>query len=945
MSNLYRIIISLFFAITWQTGFSQITSSPLLPTVNDEVVITFDATQGDGGLAGYTGNVYAHTGVIVEGDSNWQYVIGEWDDLDDKPQLTEIGEDLYEMSISPSILDFYGIPSGEVVEKLCFVFRGEETTSTPQSEDLFIDVVQDGLTVSINSPESNAPFYEHGETINISATANSSDELTLYINDTEITSTTEAQINFDYQTESYGKQWIKAVASYETDTAEDSVYFYVRNDVPTAELPEGLDPGVNYTGSDEVTLVLHDPPALKEFVFAIGDFSNWEVDDDYYMNRTPDGEFYWLTITDLDPDQEYIYQFWIDGEIKLADPYTEKISDPWNDHYISETNYPNLIDYPDGKTTGIASTFLINSEEYEWEVTDFTPPPAEELIIYELHIRDFVEDDFIGSVTEKLDYLEKLGVNAIELMPINEFEGNDSWGYNPSFYFAPDKAYGTKNDYKAFIDECHKRGIAVILDIVLNHSFNLSPFAQMYYDEEAGEYGKPSPDNPWFLVDCPHEPWCWGNTFDQDSPHTHSLFNSITEHWLTEYKFDGFRFDFTKGFTNVQTANQGSDYDAARIANLKRIADHVWDVNSNAHVILEHFTANDEEKELAEYGMLLWGNMNHSYNEASMGWIGDLNDDSNFEWVSYKQRGWTVPHVVGYMESHDEERLMFKNLEYGNSSNSNHNVKDLEIALDRQKLVGAFFFTIPGPKMIWQFGELGYDYSINHCPDGNIDLDCRTARKPVRWDYYEDSDRNELFRIWAELIALRNDLPVFKTDDFSLSLEGDGKVINLYHDEMDMVIVGNFDVMEVSVNANFSSTGTWYEYFSQTEVTIDEENQSFTLQPGEYRIYSNEFINRENYIVDAPLTYPDYSQGMGIKAWPNPTSGNLSIAIESAEEQNINIRIADINGRIISSVFQGKISAGEEMFQWSKPEKISAGVYFLLLNGDFGKMVERIVVY
>ncbi|MFO8021245.1 MAG: T9SS type A sorting domain-containing protein, partial [Perlabentimonas sp.] len=459
-----------------------------------------------------------------------------------------------------------------------------------------------------------------------------------------------------------------------------------------------------------------------------------------------------------------------------------------------------------------------------------------------------------------------------------------------------------------------------------------------------GDWGKPSPDNPWFLVDCPHEPWCWGNTFDQDSPYTHNLFNSITEHWLTEYKFDGFRFDFTKGFTNVQTGNQGSDYDAARIANLKRIADHVWEVSPNAHVILEHLTANNEEKELAEYGMQLWGNMNHSYNEASMGWIDDLNDGSNFEWISYKERGWSTPHVVGYMESHDEERLMYRNLEYGNSTGPNHDIKTLEVALERQKLVGAFFFTIPGPKMIWQFGELGYDYSINYCPNGTINNECRTSRKPVRWDYYDDSDRKELYKTWAELIALRKDLSVFKTDNFSLSLEGTGKIITLLHEDMDVLIVGNFDVTEETVDINFPSTGTWYEYFTQSEITVESTTQSFDLQPGEYRIYSNEYIDRDNYIVSAPVTEPN-SKAMGIKVWPNPTTGNLSISLNLETEQNVNVNIADINGRIVSSVYQGKLSKEEHLFQWSKPKNLSAGIYFLLLNGDFGKMVERIVIY
>ncbi|HPF94582.1 MAG TPA: alpha-amylase family glycosyl hydrolase, partial [Tenuifilaceae bacterium] len=456
------------------------------------------------------------------------------------------------------------------------------------------------------------PFFNFDEDITITASANSSENITLFVNNTEIASTTESEISHTYSISNYGKQWIKAVATYQSDIATDSVYFYVLSDVPTAELPADVIPGVNITGTNEVTLVLNDPAAEKEFVFAIGDFSNWELDDAYLMNRTADGTHYWTTIGDLNPTQEYIYQYWIDGELKIADPFTEKVSDPWNDKYISNSNYPNLIEYPEGKTTGIASVFQVEEEEYIWEADEYSPPAKSELIIYELHIRDFVADDDIKSAMEKLDYLENLGVNAIELMPINEFEGNDSWGYNPSFYFAADKAYGTKNNYKQFIDECHKRGIAVIIDMVLNHSFGQSPFVQMYFDENAGEWGQPTANNPWYNETSPNSSYYWGYDFNHESQYTKDLVDRVNRYWLEEFKVDGFRFDFTKGFTN--TTGDGWAYDASRISILKRMADEIWNVNPNAYVILEHFTANNEEKELAEYrsnedmGMLIWGN-------------------------------------------------------------------------------------------------------------------------------------------------------------------------------------------------------------------------------------------------------------------------------------------------------------------------------------------------
>ncbi|HOP05301.1 MAG TPA: alpha-amylase family glycosyl hydrolase, partial [Tenuifilaceae bacterium] len=710
-----RILFCLILVFYLTKVLGQVTAYPTLPTASDEVVITFDATQGSGNLAGYTGDVYTHTGVIIEGSSAWQYVIGSWGNNSTQPKLTRIENDIYSLTISPSIREFYKVPDDKVIQKLCFVFR--TSTSSLKTEDLFYEVYLEELNVVITSPNSNYPIYYLNEDILIEVDSKMATSLEVYVDDELIDSSEGDPISTSFTATEYGKHWIKAIADNETDEpVTDSVFFFIMGDVPVVSLPAEVDAGVNVTGTNEVTLVLNDPPALKEYVFAIGDFNEWEIAEEYLMNRTPDGTNYWLTIDGLDPNKEYIYQYWIDGKLKIADPYTSQTSDPWYDKYISDTNYPGLIPYPEGKTSGVASVFKIDEEEYSWQATNYVTPNKDNLVIYELHVRDFVDNDDIKSVRKKLDYLQTLGVSAIELMPINEFEGNDSWGYNPSFYFAPDKAYGTPNDYKQFIDECHSRGIAVIVDMVLNHSYGLSPFVQIYFDASAGQWGQPTSENPWYNEVCPHEPYCWGYDFNHQSEFTKNLIDKVTHFWLTEFRIDGFRFDFTKGFTNYQTANQGSNYDAARISILKRFADYIWSIKSDAYVILEHFAENSEEKELANYGMMLWGNLNYNYNEATMGWL----SNSDFSWISYKKRGWNNPNLVGYMESHDEERLMYKNLTYGNSSNPEYDVKDLEVALERQKLAGMFFFTIPGPKMIWQFGELGYDYSINHCPDGTL---------------------------------------------------------------------------------------------------------------------------------------------------------------------------------------------------------------------------------
>jgi 1,4-alpha-glucan branching enzyme len=241
--------------------------------------------------------------------------------------------------------------------------------------------------------------------------------------------------------------------------------------------------GVNIINSNSVIFSLQAP--YKQFVYLIGDFNDWMVDSAYAMKCEDNGGtdvHWWLEVMGLDPQTEYAFQYLVDGEIRIADPYSEKILDPWNDSDIPVSIYPDLKVYPAGKTSEIVSTFQIDRPEYIWQTTDYTRPPKTNLIIYEMLLRDFIVAHDYETLIDTLDYLQNLGVNALELMPVSEFEGNSSWGYNPSFYFAPDKYYGTADALKHLIDECHARGMAVIQDIVLNHSYGSSPLVRLYWD-------------------------------------------------------------------------------------------------------------------------------------------------------------------------------------------------------------------------------------------------------------------------------------------------------------------------------------------------------------------------------------------------------------------------------------------------------------------------------
>ena len=211
------------------------------------------------------------------------------------------------------------------------------------------------------------------------------------------------------------------------------------------------------------------------------------------MKRDDANKCWWITLSNLDPSVEYAFQYYVvtsEGTtVRLADPYSRKILDPWNDQYIDEPSIPDCANTPPN-TPPTRYGILHKAHKYDWEVTDFTVENRDNLVIYELLIRDFTEEGTIKAATQRLNYLLSLGVNAIELMPVQEFDGNISWGYNPSFFFALDKAYGTEEDYCRFIDECHKRGIAVFLDVVYNHATGNHPYCKLWWNSTTS---KPTP--------------------------------------------------------------------------------------------------------------------------------------------------------------------------------------------------------------------------------------------------------------------------------------------------------------------------------------------------------------------------------------------------------------------------------------------------------------------
>jgi len=924
-----NLILLAFLALFTGVSGQVIRTEPFFPTENDSVRIIFDASQGSAGLAGYTGDIWAHTGVITDeslSGTDWKYVVATWSTNTDKAKLISLGNNLWELKIGPSIRSYYGVPANEKILKMAFVFRnsgGSRTGKMADGSDIYTDVYEAGLNLTIISPDQEFLAVEPGSVVAISAGAVNTDSIALYQDSIRLFGLTGTSLTFNLTAAAEGFHRVEVRGYGQGQVVTDSFSYLVKSGGLTAELPAGVIDGINYQGPSQVTLVLFAPG--KEFVFAIGDFNNWEIDPDYQLKKTPDGNRFWITLDDLEPMKEYIFQYLVDGDIRIADPYSEKISDPWNDQYITEATYPGLLGYPSGKTTQAASVLQTGQVPYHWQNTSFTPPARKKLVVYELLLRDFLSAHTFQTLIDTMDYLVNLGVNAIELMPVNEFEGNESWGYNPSFYFAVDKYYGPKESFKAFVDSAHQKGLAVIMDMVLNHSYGQSPMVRMYWD---AANSRPSADNPWYNTVSPNTAYSWGYDFNHESEATQRFVDSVNTFWLREYKVDGFRFDFTKGFTN--TAGEGSAYDASRIAILKRMADKIRQVNAGAYIILEHFTVNAEEMELANYGMMVWGNSNYNYRFAASGWPSGTSWD--FSGVSSLNRGWSVSGLMGYMESHDEERLMYDCVRSGNTQNQSYNLKDTLIALKRMELAANFFIPVPGPKMVWMFGELGYDYTIN--------FNGRVGNKPIRWDYYGNSQRKRLYQVYSALNTLKGRFDTFSTTDYQTAFQDTIKRLHLNHPDMNVTVLGNFGIRSSAADPHFQHSGWWYEYWSGDSVQVADPNAPIVLNPGEYRFYTDSKLTKPDIISGTDTETIQMALGP-IRVFPNPASDQIFILPGEKWSRNATISITDVYGRMVVDGSSSRYSSDQAITL--DISRLASGIYFIRIDSGNQRTVRKFV--
>ncbi|NNF73698.1 MAG: T9SS type A sorting domain-containing protein, partial [Flavobacteriaceae bacterium] len=738
-----------------------------------------------------------------------------------------------------------------------------------------------------------------------------------------------------------------------SDVGEDSFELIIAPTVTEQAAPPGIEDGINYGGDNtKATLMLNAPN--KDFVYVAASWNSYTPGASDLMKRDPSTGKYWLEITELTPLTKYNYQYWVYDQspiadspslVKTADPFSTVVLSPFDDPFVPPTTYPDLPTYPAGQEREV-TLLETGRAPYNWVVPDFTPPKKEDLIIYEVLIRDFDSDRNFQDLIDRIDYFKNLNITAIQLMPIMEFDGNESWGYNTAYHMALDKFYGTEDKFKEFIDLCHQNGIAVILDIALNHATGRNPLVRMWMDDPDNDgWGGPSTENPYFNQSATHT-YSVFNDFDHSNLLTQNYTERVISHWINEFKIDGFRWDLTKGFTqncSDSDVNCTESYQIDRVARLKAYADHSWLEDPEHYVIFEHLGtaagSNLEGVEWADYrigegkGIMMWGKMNDNYNQLTMGY----DSNSNFILMGHVARGYSDKRLIGYAESHDEERLMYKNLQFGNSSGG-YDVTNLNTALSRMPALGAVTLTIPGPKMIWHFAELGMENSIFTCSDGSFnDPDCKLSTKPQpQWmnNWLSDPNRNQIYNAWSRINNLKINEPVFEGD---YAIDSGTLTPRIYvfdngipaNELRNVVILANFDVVAQNVTPDFPYTGTWYDLMDESgssSINVSNTTTPINIPPGEFRMYGN--------ALPETLSSDDFELNQDFKIYPNPTFDTFQI-----NRDIDSIDIYDLTGKLIKT-FEGGFSS-TSVFDISG---LSQSVYILKAKDNTGGQITAKIV-
>lgn len=535
-------------------------------------------------------------------------------------------------------------------------------------------------------------------------------------------------------------------------------------------LPEGVWQGARDLGGGKAAFALYAP--WKQSVHLIGDFNDWDKAADPLAISE---QGIWWIVKELAAG-EHAYQFVVDGETVIGDPYAREIR--W-----AGGEQPHAI-------------LRMEHEGYQWNDGGFGMKPLNELIIYELHVGDFSPEGTFKGVTERLPYLRDLGVNAIELMPIFEFPGDQSWGYNPAYFFTPETSYGAPDDLRELIDQAHQHGIGVILDVVFNHVHESSPINYLYPYDQNPFFSSDS--NPWGFPDLNH----WNEASKQ-------LLADVQTYWLSEMHIDGFRYDYAPGI-----GFDGENGMSFLTWQARQVKPHVYLIveNTDDYTGMVHQTEADASWHIAFRYQMVANLRESEFNGARYADLEATMRALDFRGAGYADNA----QAINFLESHDEQRVVWE-------MTSNPAIHP-DTARLKSKLGAICLMTAAGVPMLYHGQEFG------------MWTERTIESNKLQWELLDHQDGQDLRGFYRGMAILRATCKALVGNNIGpLALDPERKLL-AYHRWTDsgdcrVVVVVNFGITTENLEIPFPAPGVWHEWVYDYDEHVGEGATSIQV-PG-----------------------------------------------------------------------------------------------------------------
>lgn len=916
----------LFVAMVWlaMTGVKAevFSTSPVpLQQSSQNVKIIFNAQEsGVAGLISAT-EIYAHIGVCPVGTSDWTHVKTEWSENTAANKFVKNSAGLWELNIG-NINTYFGLAAGEKVGKIAVIAR--TATGSAQTKDYFLDIAEEGFAINFSYNTENL-VISAPTTITFSLSATQASNLSIKVDGQTIGEATNSMnLSKAYTFNTEGKFYeVTATATNGSQTLSKTVTVAYPTASAQANYPGGVPKmGAIKQADGSVIFCLAAP--LKKSVILVPSWDNYETLNknvmkyqDYNGNR-----YFWTQVSGLKDNQYYPYYYLVDGMYKVADPCAKLMLDCYSDKWLPSGIWKEeMPKYPYDKFDDVMlAVYRGDIDNYNWSdaTKNFKIPNHTSMVVYEMLLRDFTGDGSdqngkhfgtLRTAMPKLQYLADLGVNVIELMPVMEFNGNNSWGYNTNGYMALDKAYGSPNDLKEFVDWCHRLGMAVVLDIVFNQSDGNHPWYQMY----------PISSNPFYNETSPHA-YNVLNDFKQDNPVLQQHWDDVLRFWMETYKVDGYRFDLVKGLGDNASYGNTDAYNQSRVNRMKRLNDVIRSVNPDGIHINELLGAAQEDNANYTNGKQMgWNNVNYGAGQYAMGWAEKCDDTKGFYSSTW---GKTVGGTVDYAESHDEPRVANKVKKNGHASVKYTSAHPKKTSIQRLGSLAAQMLLSPGAKMIWQFGEIAAD------DDQGSELDKLRAIAP-KWDQFSNEGRSALHKNYQALCWLRRDnadmfdgTATFSTGGFTASLTSPRYI---------RILKGNREIIGVfnpNVTGSNATVTVPVQYLSSSNSQLITSAYGFTPQLTVNGTNATVSVPAHSFAVFATSNVSDVEEiGSDLDMITvNVRGGNGLIDIE---RDYAAAEVYDLQGRMVAA------SNGDATVE------VPAGIYVVKVDGNTFKVAVR----